>query len=195
MESSKATVSIATAGRVIERLDLFERNACRRINRFAHRPRVRALFAAVSRLGDGVFWYSLMLALPLGFGRQGAAVSAQMVAAGVVALFTYKWLKSHLVRERPFASDQLIVCTTAPLDRYSFPSGHTLHAVLFTTLTLTAFPVLWPVLIPFALLVALSRVVLGLHYPTDVLVGAAIGFALARLAQITLPIIQFAPAA
>ncbi len=193
MESTKA--DIAFAGRAIDRLNVIERHVCLRINQYAYRPRWRILFATVSRLGDGAFWYSLMLALPVLFGRQGAQVSVQMAAAGLVALVTYKWLKSHLVRERPFASDQRILCGAAPLDRYSFPSGHTLHAVLFATLVLTAFPSLWPILVPFTLLVALSRVVLGLHYPSDVLVGAAIGFFLARLAQIAVPVIQFAPAA
>jgi undecaprenyl-diphosphatase len=67
----------------------------------------------------------------------------------------------------------------APLDRYSFPSGHTLHAVCFTTLATSHVPGLAPVLLPFAALVAASRVVLGLHYPSDVLVGAALGASLA----------------
>jgi undecaprenyl-diphosphatase len=67
------------------------------------------------------------------------------------------------------------------LDHFSFPSGHTLHAVLFTVMLGVSFPLLLPVMIPFMLLVAASRVVLGLHYPTDVMVGAAIGATLAGL--------------
>ena len=71
----------------------------------------------------------------------------------------------------------------AALDRYSFPSGHTLHAVCFTTLVVGEFPDPWALLlIPFSLLVAISRVTLGLHYPSDVLAGGALGFALGGLA-------------
>ena len=70
-----------------------------------------------------------------------------------------------------------------PLDRYSFPAGHTLHAVLFTSLAVAQLPVLGLLLMPFAILVALSRVVLGLHDPTDVLVGAALAAALAALSN------------
>ena len=66
-----------------------------------------------------------------------------------------------------------------PLDRYSFPSGHTLHAVCFAWQAVAHFPALSWTLVPVAALIALSRVVLGLHYPTDVLAGAAIGALLA----------------
>jgi len=63
----------------------------------------------------------------------------------------------------------------APLDEFSFPSGHTLHAVTFTIIALAYAPLLAPLLLPFALLVAASRVVLGLHYPSDVLAATLIG--------------------
>jgi undecaprenyl-diphosphatase len=62
-----------------------------------------------------------------------------------------------------------------PLDEFSFPSGHTLHAVAFALVGLAYFPSLAPVVVPFTVLVALSRVVLGLHYPSDVLAGIVIG--------------------
>ena len=67
----------------------------------------------------------------------------------------------------------------ASIDEFSFPSGHTLHAVSFTTVAIAYVPWLALLLIPFALLVGASRVVLGLHYPSDVLAATAIGSALA----------------
>ncbi|HET7766673.1 MAG TPA: phosphatase PAP2 family protein, partial [Burkholderiales bacterium] len=65
-----------------------------------------------------------------------------------------------------------------------FPSGHTLHAVAFSMVAISFYPALAWLLVPFTLLVASSRVVLGLHYPSDVLAGAALGaiIALASLA-------------
>jgi undecaprenyl-diphosphatase len=109
--------------------------------------------------------------------------SLKMAIAGLTGLLLYKLLKRHLVRERPFITHQSIVRAAAPLDRFSFPSGHTLHAVCFTVIAVEAFPVLAWVLVPLALLIAASRVVLGLHYPTDVLAGAALGEGIARATQ------------
>jgi undecaprenyl-diphosphatase len=76
---------------------------------------------------------------------------------------------------------QAVMLGERPLDHFSFPSGHTLHAVLITTMLGSFVPVLLPIMLPFMVLVALSRVILGLHYPTDVMVGAALGAALASV--------------
>ena len=62
-----------------------------------------------------------------------------------------------------------------PLDNYSFPSGHTLHAVTVTLLILPVLPLLGSVLIPVTVMIMLSRIILGLHYPTDVVIAALIG--------------------
>jgi undecaprenyl-diphosphatase len=110
-----------------------------------------------------------------------------MLTVGAIGWVAYKILKRSLVRERPFVGLVGIECAMPPLDRYSFPSGHTLHAVAFTTLGIAFVPSLAVVLLPFALLVAASRVVLGLHYPSDVLVGAVLGAGLAAGSLALLP--------
>jgi len=69
-----------------------------------------------------------------------------------------------------------ILIRSIPLDEFSFPSGHTLHAVIFTLVAIHYYPMLSVALIPFSILIGLSRPILGLHYPSDVLVGALIGF-------------------
>jgi undecaprenyl-diphosphatase len=111
-----------------------------------------------------------------------------MAVVGFTGVALYKYLKSRLVRERPYISLAGIVPGTKVLDRYSFPSGHTLHAVSFTILAVTSFPELGWLLVPFASLVAASRVVLGLHYPSDVVAGAIVGAALASFSMYIAPI-------
>ena len=148
---------------------------CLRANRAAERPAIRLCFAAVSRLGDGVFWYVLMAAMVVVDGRDGLLASAHLAATGVAALTLYRWLKRWTRRPRPFAADGRIRAWVAPLDEFSFPSGHTLHAVSFTIVALAWYPQLAWLLLPFTAMVALSRVVLGLHYPSDVLAATAIG--------------------
>jgi undecaprenyl-diphosphatase len=168
---------MASHGSLLARFDAAEYRLCRRLNRgVAHRG-VRVFFKTASRLGDGVIWYALMLALPFLFGDRGFRVALIMLVSSAAGLAAYKFLKRTFVRERPFIRHAGISLAGAPLDRYSFPSGHTLHAVAFTWQACAAFPELAFVLVPLALAIAASRVVLGLHYPTDVLVGALLGAA------------------
>lgn len=152
---------------------------CLRANRWGRRQAIRRFFAIISRLGDGVFWYALMLALVALDGIDGLAASAHLAATGAVALLLYKVLKRWTRRPRPFASDIRIRAWVAPLDEFSFPSGHTLHAVAFSVVAVAHYPTLAWLLAPFSGCVAMSRVVLGLHYPSDVLAATAIGCVLA----------------
>lgn len=164
-----------------------EQGWCLVANRWGARAAVRAYFRAVSRLGDGAFWYALMAALVLLDGWRGLSASAHLAATGLVALLLYRKLKRWTRRPRPFAADGRIRPWIAPLDEFSFPSGHTLHAVAFTLVALAHYPALAPLLVPFAASVAVSRVVLGLHYPSDVLAATAIAVALASLALWLIP--------
>ena len=166
---------MATHGSLLDRFDHAEYRLCRSLNRGVQHTSVRVFFRIASRLGDGVIWYALMLAMPFMYGAQGLRVALIMLATSVVNLATYKFLKRTFVRERPFIRHTGISLAQAPLDRYSFPSGHTLHAVAFAWQACAAFPELGLVVIPLAMAIAASRVVLGLHYPTDVLVGALLG--------------------
>lgn len=162
-----------------ERLRLGESGWCLRANSLCARAGIRAFFAAISRLGDGPFWYALMALLVVADGRNGLAASLHMAATGAIALFVYKLLKRWTRRPRPFASDVRIRAWIAPLDEFSFPSGHTLHAVAFSLVALAHYPALAWVLVPFTASVAASRVVLGLHYPSDVIAATGIGSLLA----------------
>jgi undecaprenyl-diphosphatase len=166
---------------LMARVGAAEYGICRALNRGAAFPMPRALFSIASRLGDGVVWYVLILTLPLLFGVSALRPAIIMAVTGIVGLALYKVLKRVFVRERPFITHSCIDLAVPPLDRYSFPSGHTLHAVSFAWQLTAHFPDLGWFVVPLAALIAASRVVLGLHYPTDVIAGAVLGALLAEL--------------
>ena len=168
---------------LVARFDRAEYRLCRRLNCGTDWLWLRRVFQAASRLGDGVLWYVLVELLPLLYGAAALRTAVVMAITGMVGLIIYRWLKGSLVRERPFMRHPGITLAMPPLDRYSFPSGHTLHAVAFSWLAVRNYPELGWVLIPLASLIGFSRVVLGLHYPSDVLAGGALGVMLALVAQ------------
>lgn len=166
---------------LMARIDAAEYGLCRRLNRGASMRVPCLVMRVASRLGDGIAWYALILALPLLYGAAALRPAIVMAATGALGVLLYALLKRVFVRERPFITHAAIRRGAAPLDRYSFPSGHTLHAVSFAWQASAHFPELTLVLLPLAALIAASRVVLGLHYPSDVLAGAGLGAALAQL--------------
>ena len=167
---------------VLQKFEARELRVCAWFNQACAFRLVRGTFAAVSWLGDGRFWYALMVALPLAFGWTGLEAAVVMALSSLVGLGVYRAIKSNTQRLRPYMRDNAITLGASPLDQYSFPSGHTLHAVSFTLIAVTYLPQLAFLLVPFTLMVAASRVILGLHYPSDVALGAAIGYGLAESA-------------
>lgn len=176
---------------MLERIDRVDYRLVRTCNQALQWRGVHIFFSAISRMGDGPVWYLLMSALPVyALATQtskGFYAGGSLMVAGLIGLMVYRFLKTRLARERPFISHQDINCQNVPLDRYSFPSGHTLHAVMFATIALAWFPALAGLLVPLTCLIAVSRLVLGLHYPTDVVVGALLGFGVAQYVLFLLP--------
>jgi len=148
---------------------------CLSINRAAAVGWLRDFFRAVSRLGDGAFWYALVAWLVAWQGSAALRPVAHMVLTGLICTALYKRLKARTSRPRPYRVNAAIRRGGQPLDEFSFPSRHTLHAVAFALVSLAYFPSLAPIVVPLTVLVALSRLVLGLHYPSDVLAGVLIG--------------------
>lgn len=91
----------------------------------------------------------------------------------------YFMLKNSLKRNRPQAALQNFRSIITPSDKFSFPSGHTSAAFMMATLLGYYFPPLMIPLYCWATLVGFSRVVLGVHFPTDILVGIILGISTA----------------
>lgn len=148
---------------------------CIAANRWGTRRAVGLFFGAISRLGDGVFWYALMAVLAVVGGAHGAVAAVHMALTGLTALLLYRLLKRWTRRPRPYRVCRGVIAHVPPLDEFSFPSGHTLQAISFSVVAMHWFPMLAPLLLSFTTLVAASRVILGLHYPSDVLAAIGIG--------------------
>lgn len=157
---------------------------CIHINQYSNRQSIATFFKLISRLGDGWFWYAMLAMAAMIGGTQAIVPIVSTMLVSLSGYIIYKLLKTKTVRPRPYQVHQVIVLGERPLDVFSFPSGHTLQAVLFTATLGSYFPQLLPIMLPFMALVALSRMVLGLHYPTDVLIGAGIGYGLSLLAPV-----------
>lgn len=158
-----------------------ERHWCHRMNGWLSRPAILALMGAVSWLGNGWFWYALVGTLAVAGGAAGRLAALEMTGVGLATLVAYQAIKRSVRRPRPCEALAGLRVAVAPLDRWSFPSGHTMHAVAFSLVAVDFAPALGWILLPFCGLVALSRVVLGLHYPTDVAAGTLLGAALAAV--------------
>ena len=175
---------------LFQKFDQYEFRFCVYLNNYSRRLPIRDFFRLISRLGDGIFWYVLILSLPLFNGMAGLIQMANIIVVGAFSVILYKFLKAHLVRERPYISFGSIIAHTQPLDRYSFPSGHSMNAACLAVLLASCELMLFEVVSIFAALVAMSRVILGMHYPSDVIIGLTLGtgIALAGLALLPFPL-------
>lgn len=159
-----------------------DRRGARALHRAVERPLLLQVLIACSRLADGPMWFALIPLLPLVDARDGPHVARLVLGLGLANLVLYGALKHGTRRERPFRSCEGIHARMRVPDAFSFPSGHTLHAAAFALLLSAYYPALAPLLWGFAAMVGVSRVVLGLHYPSDVLSGALLGAGTASLA-------------
>lgn len=130
---------------------------------------------SISHSGNGYYYP----ALPLVIFFFNPETALRFLLAGLVAfaleLPLYKLIKNGVKRDRPCEVLRTVQRRIVPSDRFSFPSGHTAAAVVMATLVSCFIPVLALPAFAWALLVGFSRIFLGVHYPTDILAGIAIG--------------------
>lgn len=136
--------------------------------------RLTKFMKIMSMMGDGYLWVIIALAI-----YSFTNVTLDWLTIGIVAfaieLILYKVIKQSTTRKRPYQTNPGIENLVIPPDQFSFPSGHTAAATVAALLFSLAIPVLAPLFILVAFTIGLSRIYLGVHYPTDVIIGFALG--------------------
>jgi undecaprenyl-diphosphatase len=138
-----------------------------------------------TRLGDGWLWIAIASLLALGGGPHRHALAAGAAAAGVASTLLVV-LKRRFRRRRPCELAPHPLFHVKPPDRFSFPSGHTMNAFAIATVLALRYPPLSPALSVLAAGIGVSRVLLGLHFASDVLAGALLGLAIGLLSFLVL---------
>jgi len=149
-------------------------------HRFNH-P-VSRISKAISHTGDGHLYLVFGVLAYLFAGKDGQLFFMAGLLAFGIELPIYWFAKNLFKRRRPQEFSDLVTSFITPSDRYSLPSGHTTAAFLMASITghyfveLEVFTLIW------ASLIASSRILLGVHFLTDVLLGAFLGIGVAQTA-------------
>jgi undecaprenyl-diphosphatase len=153
----------------------------RRANNWEAPRWVRVYVTSATRVGDGWLWYAMGLAIVmLGGKTRFEAVAAAGVSAAL-SILLFVWLKRLTGRRRPCQIEPHCWATLLPPDRFSFPSGHTMTAFAVAIPLSLFYPTLTIGLAFCALSIAASRILLGMHFLSDVVAGALIGTGLGYL--------------
>lgn len=151
----------------------------RKVNKWPAPKWVRLCAVAATRAGDGWLWYLVGLIILLAGGESRFEAVAAAGSAALVAMATFKAIKHISGRKRPCQIEPHCWATLLPPDQFSFPSGHTITAFAVAVTFGEFYPILMPGLLFCALSIATSRILLGMHFLSDVIVGAALGMLLA----------------
>jgi undecaprenyl-diphosphatase len=156
----------------------------RRVHRWSAPKWVRMWMVCATRGGDGWLWYAMGVAiLLLGGSSRFSAVGAASLAMSV-GVVMFLWMKRWTGRKRPCHIEPHCWAKLLPPDQFSFPSGHTITAFAAAVPLSLYYPSLMAGVMFCAISIALSRILLGMHFLSDVLVGALLGSSLGYCAYI-----------
>jgi undecaprenyl-diphosphatase len=158
-----------------------DRRIFKLINELPHSTTSDRYVSVISDLGEGLGWVAGGVALAILGGPRGRRAGLATAAASLSATYVVQIRVKPLFRRvRPFVNREAHVVGIRPPD-HSFPSGHTASSFAAATALAFFYPRAAPVVYTLATGVALSRVHLGVHFPSDTAVGGAIGIGIGTL--------------
>jgi undecaprenyl-diphosphatase len=146
-----------------------------RVHRWRAPRWFRLFMIGATRMGDGWLWYAVGVVILLfgGATRFRAVGSAGLAVLLGIALFSF--LKKASRRPRPCELEPHCWSMILPPDQFSFPSGHSITAFAIAMCLGAYYQDLQICLLAAAICIAASRIILGMHFLSDVLAGSAIG--------------------
>lgn len=167
--------------RILRRVHHFDVRAFIALSHSHWRVQTIRLARSISFTADG-WLYPLTPLVLLLLSAESVQIAATALAVGfLIERCAYLVIKKGLKRRRPPVAIPGFESEIVASDEFSFPSGHTSGAFLLST---TLFLLYGPIALPlylWAAMVGCSRVILGVHFPTDILAGACLGSAVAWL--------------
>lgn len=151
----------------------------RKVNKWPAPKWIRLSAIMATRAGDGWLWYLIGVLVLLFGGDERFTAIAAAGSAAIVGIGIFVSLKKISGRKRPCEIEPHCWAHLLPPDEFSFPSGHTITAFAVAVSIGAFYPVLLGILLFFAIAIATSRILLGMHFLSDVAVGALVGTGLA----------------
>lgn len=164
---------------IIDRLNSWDTRLLLWCGKSRHYPLLLKLIRAVSHSGDGYMQMALPLFVLTFEPVLGAAVAWHCLIAFAIERLCYLVLKPSLKRRRPPEVLPSFSSVIQASDKFSFPSGHSMASFCLATVLFLHYGSMVGFLFVWAAAVASARVLLGVHFPTDVLAGAALGVSIA----------------
>lgn len=169
-----------TVARIVwNQIESRDHRVMRRVNRWSAPRWFRMFMIVATRMGDGWLWYATGASVLIWGGTERFAAVGSSGLAVLCGILLFLFLKRASHRKRPCELEPHCWASILPPDQFSFPSGHSITAFAIAVTLGGFYPVLLAGLLLVAISIAASRIILGMHFLSDVVAGSLIGVLLA----------------